>query len=127
MSLRLQILATALVDTGSKMDEVIFEEFKGTGNMELVLDRRLADRRIWPSMDITQSGTRREEKLLAPEVLKHTGTKIVGRPNDQVDRQIAAELVYGPGNVGDYAGAVFGHDRYDHLSAHCLVLQLNVL
>jgi transcription termination factor Rho len=65
----LTIVGTALVDTGSRMDELIFQEFKGTGNMELVLDRRLADRRIWPAMDISQSGTRREEKLLSPETL----------------------------------------------------------
>ncbi|MEX0677994.1 MAG: transcription termination factor Rho [Pirellulales bacterium] len=65
----LTIVATALIDTGSRMDELIFQEFKGTGNMELVLDRKLADRRIWPSIDITQSGTRREEKLLEPETL----------------------------------------------------------
>ncbi|MCH2180702.1 MAG: transcription termination factor Rho [Mariniblastus sp.] len=63
----LTILATALIDTGSKMDDVIFEEFKGTGNMEIVLDRRLVDRRIWPAIDINQSGTRREEKLLDAE------------------------------------------------------------
>jgi transcription termination factor Rho len=60
----LSIIATALVETGSRMDEVIFEEFKGTGNMELVLDRRLADRRIYPAIDVNRSGTRREEKLL---------------------------------------------------------------
>ena len=66
----LTILATALVDTGSRMDEVIFEEFKGTGNMELKLDRRLADRRIFPAVDIEASGTRREEILLAPDELK---------------------------------------------------------
>jgi transcription termination factor Rho len=65
----LTILATALIDTGSRMDELIFQEFKGTGNMELVLDRKLADRRVWPSIDISQSGTRREEKLLDPESL----------------------------------------------------------
>lgn len=65
----LTIVATALIDTGSRMDELIFQEFKGTGNMELVLDRKLADRRIWPAIDITQSGTRREEKLLEPETL----------------------------------------------------------
>ena len=65
----LTIVGTALVDTGSRMDELIFQEFKGTGNMELVLNRKLSDRRIWPAMDITQSGTRREEKLLAPDVL----------------------------------------------------------
>lgn len=63
----LTILATALVDTGSKMDEVIFEEFKGTGNMELRLDRSLADRRIFPAIDIITSGTRKEELLLEPE------------------------------------------------------------
>jgi transcription termination factor Rho len=66
----LTILATALVDTGSRMDEVIFEEFKGTGNMELHLDRRLVDRRIWPAIDINASGTRREELLLDPEELR---------------------------------------------------------
>ena len=66
----LTILATALVDTGSKMDEVVFEEFKGTGNMELVLDRRMAERRIFPAVDIIKSGTRREEKLLSKEELE---------------------------------------------------------
>jgi len=65
----LTIVGTALVDTGSKMDEVIFQEFKGTGNMELVLDRKLADRRVWPAIDISQSGTRREELLLTEEAL----------------------------------------------------------
>ena len=63
----LTILATALVETGSRMDDVIFEEFKGTGNLEIVLDRALVDKRIWPSIDITNSGTRREEMLLDPE------------------------------------------------------------
>lgn len=63
----LTIIATALTDTGSRMDEVIFEEFKGTGNMEIVLDRTLVDRRIWPAIDINRSGTRREEKLLDPD------------------------------------------------------------
>jgi len=65
----LTIMATALIDTGSRMDEVIFEEFKGTGNMELVLDRRLSDRRIFPSIDINKSGTRKEELLLTREEL----------------------------------------------------------
>jgi transcription termination factor Rho len=60
----LTILATALVDTGSKMDDVIFEEFKGTGNMELHLDRRLVDKRVWPAIDVARSGTRKEELLL---------------------------------------------------------------
>jgi transcription termination factor Rho len=66
----LTILATALVDTGSRMDEVIFEEFKGTGNMELHLDRRLVDKRIWPAIDVNSSGTRMEERLMDPEELR---------------------------------------------------------
>ncbi len=66
----LTIIATALIDTGSKMDEVIFEEFKGTGNMELHLDRRLADKRTYPAMDINRSGTRKEDLLLNPEQLQ---------------------------------------------------------
>ena len=66
----LTIIATALIDTGSRMDEVIFEEFKGTGNSELILDRKVSDKRTFPSMDITRSGTRKEELLVSPEVLK---------------------------------------------------------
>ncbi|NND96040.1 MAG: transcription termination factor Rho [Pirellulaceae bacterium] len=66
----LTIVGTCLVDTNSRMDEAIFQEFKGTGNMELVLDRKLADRRVWPSIDISQSGTRREELLLNEETLE---------------------------------------------------------
>ena len=66
----LTILATALVDTGSRLDDVIFEEFKGTGNLEIVLDRALVDRRIWPAMDVSRSGTRREEMLMDPEEYK---------------------------------------------------------
>jgi len=66
----LTIIATALVETGSRMDEVIFEEFKGTGNMELKLDRKLADRRIFPAVDVDASGTRKEEILLSQEELK---------------------------------------------------------
>jgi transcription termination factor Rho len=66
----LTIIATALVDTGSRMDDVIFEEFKGTGNTEIVLDRRLVDRRVWPAIDINRSGTRREELLLSEDELR---------------------------------------------------------
>jgi transcription termination factor Rho len=66
----LTIIGTALVDTGSRMDDLIYEEFKGTGNMELHLDRRLADKRIFPSIDIVRSGTRQEELLIAEEKLK---------------------------------------------------------
>ena len=66
----LTILATALIDTGSKMDEVIFEEFKGTGNMEVHLDRKLSDKRIFPAIDINKSGTRKEELLLRSDILQ---------------------------------------------------------
>ncbi len=66
----LTIIGTALIDTGSRMDEVIFEEFKGTGNMELVLDRRIAEKRIWPAIDIFKSGTRKEELLLDDDTLR---------------------------------------------------------
>ena len=65
----LTIIATALIDTGSRMDEVIFEEFKGTGNCEIYLDRHLADKRIFPAIDINRSGTRKEDLLLDEEVL----------------------------------------------------------
>ncbi|HNT35735.1 MAG TPA: transcription termination factor Rho, partial [bacterium] len=65
----LSIIGTALIDTGSRMDEVIFEEFKGTGNMELWLDRKLADRRIYPAIDVNRSGTRKEELLLEQDEL----------------------------------------------------------
>jgi transcription termination factor Rho len=68
----LTIIATALVDTGSRMDEVIFEEFKGTGNSEIHLDRRLYEKRVFPSIQLNRSGTRREELLLAPEILQKT-------------------------------------------------------
>jgi transcription termination factor Rho len=70
----LTILATALIDTGSRMDEVIFEEFKGTGNMELHLDRRLVDKRVWPAIDINRSGTRKEELLMHPDELERVRT-----------------------------------------------------
>ena len=68
----LTIIATALIDTGSKMDEVIFEEFKGTGNMELQLDRRLANKRIFPAVDVVASSTRREDLLLPNEVVQRS-------------------------------------------------------
>ena len=68
----LTIIATALIETGSKMDEVIFEEFKGTGNMELQLDRRIANKRIFPAVDVVASSTRREDLLLSREVMQRT-------------------------------------------------------
>ena len=66
----LTIIASALIETGSRMDDVIFNEFKGTGNMEIMLSRELADRRLWPAIDMNQSGTRKEERLLSPEALE---------------------------------------------------------
>ena len=65
----LTIIATALIDTGSKMDEVVFEEFKGTGNSEIVLDRKVADKRVFPAIDIAKSGTRKEDLLVSKEDL----------------------------------------------------------
>ena len=68
----LTIIATALIDTGSRMDEVIFEEFKGTGNSEIILDRKVADKRVFPAIDILRSGTRKEELLIPADILKKT-------------------------------------------------------
>jgi transcription termination factor Rho len=66
----LTVMGTALIETGSRMDDIIFQEFKGTGNMELVLDRKLSDRRVFPALDISQSGTRKEERILPPDILQ---------------------------------------------------------
>lgn len=87
----LTIIATALVETGSRMDEVIFEEFKGTGNMELKLDRKLADKRIFPAVDVDASGTRKEEILLSPDELKVIWT--LRRVLHALDPQQAIELL----------------------------------
>ncbi len=82
----LTIIATALIDTGSRMDEVIFEEFKGTGNMEIILDRKLADRRVFPAFDITRSGTRREELLLKEDELNKVWVlRKILNPNNPVE------------------------------------------
>ncbi len=87
----LTILATALVDTGSKMDDVIFEEFKGTGNLEIHLDRRLVDKRIWPAIDITKSGTRREEILMDPD--EYRRVTVMRRVLADMDAPAAMELL----------------------------------
>ncbi|MES1213682.1 MAG: transcription termination factor Rho [Singulisphaera sp.] len=87
----LTIIATALVDTGSKMDEVIFEEFKGTGNLEVVLDRKLVDKRIWPAIDVNRSGTRREEMLMDPE--EHRRVCILRRVLNEMNPAEAMELL----------------------------------
>jgi transcription termination factor Rho len=87
----LTILATALIDTGSKMDDVIFEEFKGTGNLEIVLDRRLVDKRVWPAIDINRSGTRREEMLMDPE--EYRRVVILRRVLNEMNAPDAMELL----------------------------------
>ncbi len=87
----LTIMATALVDTGSRMDEVIFEEFKGTGNLEIVLDRRLVDKRIWPAIDVNCSGTRKEEMLMDPE--EHRRVCILRRVMNDMNGPDAMELM----------------------------------
>ena len=88
----LTILATALVETGSRMDDVIFEEFKGTGNMELKLDRSLQEKRIFPAIDITKSSTRREEDLLTPEEL--LASRLIRRECARVgDAEMTVKLI----------------------------------
>jgi len=87
----LTIIATALVDTGSRMDQVIFEEFKGTGNQEIVLDRRLVDRRVWPAIDIGRSGTRKEELLMDPE--EHRRIGLLRRVLNEMNGPDAMELL----------------------------------
>jgi transcription termination factor Rho len=89
----LTVIGTALVDTGSRMDEVIFEEFKGTGNQEILLDRKLVDRRIWPSIDINRSGTRKEEMLMDPE--EHRRVTILRRVLNDMNPPDAMELLVG--------------------------------
>lgn len=92
----LTILATSLIDTGSRMDEVIFEEFKGTGNMEVHLDRSLSEKRIFPAIDINKSGTRREEKLLSPEELATTFTlrkALSSMPVGEVTEQVINQML----------------------------------
>lgn len=98
----LTILATALVDTGSRLDDMVFEEFKGTGNMELVLDRKLSERRIFPAIDITRSGTRREDLLLTPDELTAVSTirkSISGLKNDDAIEQILNHFVHTKNNT----------------------------
>ena len=93
----LTILATALVDTGSKMDDVIFEEFKGTGNMEVHLDRRIAERRIYPAININRSGTRREEKMMNPDRLQKVWIlrKILHSMDDQAAMEFLLDKMKG--------------------------------
>jgi transcription termination factor Rho len=89
----LTIVATALIDTGSRMDDVIFEEFKGTGNLEIHLDRKLSDRRVYPSIDIQKSGTRKEELLLEKDILSKV--YILRKVLDPLSTVDAMELLLG--------------------------------
>jgi len=104
----LTILATALIETGSKLDDMVFEEFKGTGNMELVLDRKLSEKRIFPAIDINKSGTRREEMLLSNAELEavYTIRKAMSKMNTQdITEQITEMLVHTKNN-GDFIASI---------------------
>jgi transcription termination factor Rho len=100
----LTIIATALIDTGSRMDEVIFEEFKGTGNMEIQLDRRLADKRLFPAIDINKSGTRKEELLLDPETLNRVWIlrKLLSSLNPVDSLEFLLDKMEGTGDNRDF-------------------------
>jgi transcription termination factor Rho len=104
----LTIMATALVDTGSRMDEVIFEEFKGTGNMEIQLDRRLADKRIFPAIDIKKSGTRKEELLLPEDVLNRVWIlrKLLASLNPVDSLEFLLEKMHGTKNNRDFLNSM---------------------
>ena len=104
----LTIIATALIDTGSRMDEVIFEEFKGTGNMEIVLDRKLADRRIFPAIDINKSGTRKEELLLPVEDLNRIWIlrKLLSPLNPIDAMEFLLDKMQGTKNNPDFLGSM---------------------
>jgi transcription termination factor Rho len=104
----LTIIATALIDTGSRMDEVIFEEFKGTGNMEIHLDRKLVEKRVFPSIDINRSGTRKEELLLAPEDLNRIWIlrKLLSPLSPVDSMEFLLEKLRGTKNNAEFLGAM---------------------
>jgi len=104
----LTIIATALIETGSRMDEVIFEEFKGTGNMEIILDRKLADRRIFPAIDINRSGTRKEELLLPPEDLNRIWIlrKLLSPLNPVDAMEFLLDKMHGTKNNPEFLGSM---------------------
>jgi transcription termination factor Rho len=104
----LTIIATALIDTGSRMDEVIFEEFKGTGNMELQLDRRLADKRLFPAIDIKKSGTRKEELLMDKDTLNRVWIlrKLLSSLNPVDSLEFLLEKMQGTGNNKEFLEAM---------------------
>jgi transcription termination factor Rho len=104
----LTIIATALVDTGSRMDEVIFEEFKGTGNAEIQLDRKLADKRVFPAVDIKRSGTRKEELLMADDVLNRVWIlrKLLTTLNTVDSMEFLLEKMKGTRNNKDFLNSM---------------------
>ena len=106
----LTIIATALVDTGSRMDDIIFEEFKGTGNMELHLDRRLSDKRIFPAIDLVRSGTRREELLLTPQELEgaYSARRMLSGGNSQQNSELLLSLIEKTANNADFLSRIKG-------------------
>ena len=106
----LTIIATALVDTGSRMDDIIYEEFKGTGNMELHLDRKLSDKRIFPAIDLVRSGTRREELLMTPKELEgaYSARKMLSNGNAQQNTELLLSLIEKTENNDDFLGRIKG-------------------
>jgi transcription termination factor Rho len=106
----LTILATALVDTGSRMDDVIFEEFKGTGNMEINLDRRLSDRRVFPAVDLLRSGTRKEELLLSKRELDRTWVlrKVLQQMSPVEAMELLREKMVKTANNEEFLGSMAG-------------------
>ena len=104
----LTVIATALIDTGSRMDDIIFEEFKGTGNMEIHLDRRLANRRIFPSFDILNSGTRKEELLLGEDALKKSYLLRKNLDGDNSMEELIKLLKQSDSNVDFLNSPIFG-------------------
>ena len=106
----LTIIATALVDTGSRMDDIIFEEFKGTGNMELHLDRKLSDKRIFPAIDLVRSGTRREELLLSPRELEgeYSARRMLANGNAQQNAELLISLIEKTSDNEDFLNRVKG-------------------
>ncbi|MBX9849438.1 MAG: transcription termination factor Rho, partial [Rhodocyclaceae bacterium] len=106
----LTIIATALIDTGSRMDDVIYEEFKGTGNMEIHLDRRMAEKRVYPAINVNKSGTRREELLLKPEVLQKMWVlrKLLYNMDDLEAMEFLLDKIKATKNNGEFFDAMRG-------------------
>ena len=106
----LTIIATALIDTGSRMDEVIYEEFKGTGNMEIHLDRRMAEKRVYPAINVNRSGTRREELLLEPAILQKMWIlrKLLYNMDDLEAMEFLLDKIKATKNNGEFFDAMRG-------------------